>query len=534
MRGPVRPQLQCVGDKELAPLDTGAALVEPGAGCYRCVTKHYTVVANFSPSWLERPHPVLMYRNCDHNALVGLRNRVLARVPPPSRRGVRALRAQAWRVCKLLPTITPWELERVVAGYTGAKRRAYEIALARLLAQGVDKHHAKVTAFVKVEKLFEVREPKDPRIIQFRDRVYCLALGAYIKPIEHALYRLRGRGGGDGLPPTRVIAKGMNQRQRAELLWRKWEAFDEPVALAWDMKRFDMHVSRELLTLEHFVYTRMCPDKRLKKLLSWQLRNKGATHNRAIKYRVTGRRMSGDANTASGNCITMVLMVSTALRGLKYELLDDGDDCVVIVECSDLGAVQQRMAQFLEFGMEVTEDGRAYEFEHIDFCQCRPVLLRHGVWFMVRKPSRVLQGCLTGTRYLGDVSQRAALVHTIGLCELALHAGVPILQELALALIRNAGTTKVVSLQENDDLFYRIKIALGAFDVELLREGRAVDITPEARLSFAKAFDIDVAKQHEIEQHLRTLSFGVDGGVDFFQEFDLDWEITRLERREVY
>ena len=70
--------------------------------------------------------------------------------------------------------------------------------------------------------------------------------------------------------------------------------------------KFDMHVSPAALAWEHSIYTSIFPrDKFLKKLLRWQMNNRGAGYcgDGSLKYSVTGKRFSGDMNTGLGNCL---------------------------------------------------------------------------------------------------------------------------------------------------------------------------------------------------------------------------------------
>jgi hypothetical protein len=55
----------------------------------------------------------------------------------------------------------------------------------------------------------------------------------------------------------------------------------------------------------------MFRSKELAELLKWQLQNKGfaRTIDGLIKYSVEGCRMSGDMNTALGNCTIMCALV---------------------------------------------------------------------------------------------------------------------------------------------------------------------------------------------------------------------------------
>jgi hypothetical protein len=364
-----------------------------------------------------------------------------------------------------------------------------------------------VTLFVKLEKLNPAskRDP-DPRAIQFRDPKYGIELATYLKPMEHLLYELKGR----PLPVTRVIGKGLSLPQRATLLREKWDRFQRPVCVSLDASRFDQHVSLELLQIEHSIYQHMNPDRELQRLLSYQLRNRGKSRL-GLRYHTRGKRMSGDMNTALGNCVLMVLMVATFMRGRKYDMLDDGDDCLLIVEEEELNWVlENARPTFLEFGHEIKVENVAREFELIEWCQSRPVWTPRG-WVFTRNPWKVLSGALTGSKYFGaSLKTRRRLVRSVGLGEYILNEGIPILQEFGLALVRNAGEVDALQWDSNDPQWYTVRPMLQGRSLEDVAVGRA-DIASATRLSFAKAWGLTLGQQALAEAYLRRWAFNLEG-----------------------
>jgi len=129
---------------------------------------------------------------------------------------------------------------------------------------------------------------------------------------------------------------------------------------------------------------------KLAELLSWQIDNRGKSFcpDGKLKYRVKGRRFSGDMNTGLGNCLIMCAMVYSyaAERGVRINLANNGDDCVVFMEQDDLERfVVGINAWFSELGFRLTSEPPAYNFEAIEFCQMHPVLIGDE-WRMVRTP----------------------------------------------------------------------------------------------------------------------------------------------------
>jgi len=230
-----------------------------------------------------------------------------------------------------LPEVVPDPYYELPKHYSGSKADKYERATDDVIRRGgITRRDAGVTMFVKFEKIDSTKVDPDPRAIQFRDPKYCVEVSKYLKPIEPHLYQFRGDG--KQFPATRCIGKGLNSVERATLLKEKFDAFVDPVVISIDCSRFDQHCSAELLEIEHLVYKLLCPDPWFAEILSWQLTNRVRSRH-GLEYVAHGRRMSGDMNTALGNCVLMVLMVAAAFQR-DYDMLDDGDDVLVLVERS--------------------------------------------------------------------------------------------------------------------------------------------------------------------------------------------------------
>jgi hypothetical protein len=386
--------------------------------------------------------------------------------------------------------------------------------------------------FVKFEKLNSNKVNPDPRAIQYRHPKYCVALGQYLKPMEHRIYRLKGDG--KVLPRSRVIGKGLSQTQRARLLESKMSEFRNPVVLSLDASRFDKHVSYELLLIEHMFYLGMCNDPLFRMLLSWQLKNYGVS-SRNIRYVAHGKRMSGDMNTALGNCVLMILMVSTIMFGFFYDILDDGDDCLLIVEEKDLQwCLDNLPAEFLEFGMVLKIEHVARIIEHVEWCQCNPVRVGNHYKF-IRDPHKVMSTALGGSKYFTSAGARRKLVNTIGMSELILNLGVPVLQEYALALMRNADTDQHLRLDEVDATYYRVHRELKALNLKQLCKVNPTPISDASRTSFALAFGMCIQDQLELEQFFKSWCFDIDSQEDMVSDVCVPtWTVYRRYTPDLY
>jgi len=299
---------------------------------------------------------------------------------------------------------------------------------------------------------------------------------------------------------TPVFAKCRNSVQRAADLWEKASEFAEPVFVLLDQSNWDAHVNATLLEFEHRLYLRKCPRAELRQLLSWQTQNSGATKN-GTKYQTKATRMSGDMNTALGNCVINygLLYNWTVEAGVKACFYIDGDDSVVVVDRKDAVKLSELdpAKWFLQFGMESKVEW-ATEFEQCEFCQCRPVWDGVG-WRMVRNPERFLLRS-EWTVQPHAVSFLPRLVTSVGRCELACGIGIPVIQPLSLAMIKAGGNHKT---WRGLEAYKRAAMERWSPD---RAERAAREITAESRASFEKAWGISPEEQVAMESAQLQLS----------------------------
>lgn len=482
----------CVGETHDATIDEGCEVMrlpEPHDDHHRkCIVR---VALPLIPGVFQ---PSIHY-DCSHNQIRAVLGRVIGVVPKPSKPGIARLQEVAAQVASRIPPCEQQGLFEMPSKYSGAKAKRYMLAAERYLVTGVRSIDAQCTMFVKPDKFDgHVKINPDPRAIQFRGAVYCVALAQFLQPIEHHIYTMDGFS--RGVPPTRNIAKGLNQSQRAELLHTKMGAFRSPVVISLDGSRFDKHVSSELLRVEHSVYTSVQRDAFFRRLLSMQLLNV-VKSKLGIKYRAKGRRMSGDMNTALGNCLLMLIMVQAYTNWLslqKWDSLDDGDDCLLIVEEQALALIVETVHEhFLEYGMQMKVENVARSLYEVKFCQSSVVEYTGARFKFVRDYKAVISKALTGIRHWQDPNYRIKVLKAIGLCELILNLGVPVLQSFAVAVIRNVGRTKDIGLA-SDGLRARVGREIRALGVPLHLVA-ARPINECARVSFALAFDCPIDDQ---------------------------------------
>jgi len=312
----------------------------------------------------------------------------------------------------------------------------YQEAVESLRSRCVERRDAGVKTFTKAEKInFSSKPDPAPRVIQPRDPRYNVEVGRYLKPMERVVYKAIGKVWGDV-----TVAKGLNAEQRGKLVHDKWREFRVPVAVGLDASRFDQHVGVPPLRFEHDVYKLMNSDPELDRLLSWQLRTKGKARAKDgyCRYEVEGCRMSGDMNTALGNCLLMSAMVYaySKTRGVKTKLINDGDDCVVFMEKRNLNKFTEGLDDwFTEMGFTMKVEPPVHELEQVEFCQCKPVWTSDG-YLMVRSIAQSLAKDSISLKPLDTSKVFKKWCNEVGGCGLSLTGGIPVVSSFYKMLMR--------------------------------------------------------------------------------------------------
>lgn len=452
--------------------------------------------------------PLLVHNNSLANALRAVRERVFAverdgrlECPPRPRSGVFAGRLSEFRaqLLRRIGQCTPWTTGQFLASYTGSKLKRYTAAVASLRVRELSRSDSYLQSFVKAEAVNAAKKPDPaPRLIQPRGARYNVKVGCFLRPLEHRVYAAIARLFGG---PT--VMKGYNAQEVARHIRDMWEGFSQPVALPLDASRFDQHVSREALEWEHSVYNSVYRDPELARLLRWQVHNTGfvRTSDGAFKYTVEGCRMSGDMNTALGNCLIMCALVWAYSRhvGVKVRLANNGDDCSVIMERRDLARFRRGLdTWFLEMGFTLTSDDPVGVFEHIEFCQTRPVLTGKG-WVMCRSPrTGMAKDTLWKTPDMNQpLSGYRRWMFQVGQAGLALCDGVPVFTAAYAAMVRNGiPCAKVQGFGDMSSGFEHLASRMLAENTE---------VTSEARVSFWRAWGVTPDQQLALEAHFDGL-----------------------------
>jgi len=402
-------------------------------------------------------------------------------------------------LASVLPETAPISTEQFVSMYEGRRRTIYQKAADSLCSRPISKNDASIRCFGKAEKTNISAKPDAVmRIVSPRDPRYNIVVGRYLKPIEHMIYGAIAKLFGET-----TVSKGLNASEVGNLLKRKWTKYANPVAVGLDASRFDQHVSKQALEWEHGIYLDLYRNCReLQMYLGWQLKNRCTAYfpEGKIKYVVNGTRMSGDMNTALGNCLIMCSLVYAYARsiGLKdFSLINNGDDCVVVLDKRNLGLLMGKLpSYFKEMGFTMISETPVYNLEEIEFCQAHPVF-NGNEYVMVRNPSIAMSKDSYSIKPLDCKSVYHKWIGAVGMCGASLSGGVPIMQEYYQCYIRGSHGKCL----KNDLL-----LETGMAQMARGMKSRWSAITPAARASFYLAFKITPEMQICVENHLSAFT----------------------------
>jgi hypothetical protein len=321
---------------------------------------------------------------------------------------------------------------------TMKKRYKRAFFLLRDRVVNVSEKESMCKTFVKYEKIpiGKFEDGKPPRLIQFRDFTYVYSLKKQVLGHSLAIKTDSNIFWAYAQPANTVFTKIYDNYGIAKVLHDSWCMFSSPVAVCLDHSKFDGHYSKELLAMEHKYWLRLNSSDELKWLLKQQFKNKGVTAN-GIRYKVDGTRLSGEFTTSEGNTVLNYAMLITWLQksGISMARVHvNGDDSVLMFEHSELNKLLP-LSYFRNFNMETEQDRIAYDFRQISYCQAQPIRVSHLdriVWYMVKEPNRALSRIqYSDSRY---VSVWKRYLTGVGLCEMAVSSGVPIMQSLGKLL----------------------------------------------------------------------------------------------------
>ncbi len=403
------------------------------------------------------------------------------------------------RVLASVPKTFPRLSRRqVVDRFSGPKRKRYEAAFQSLLIDPICAEDARIQLFCKFAKV-EVGEAA--RIISPRSARFNLEFARYIKHLEKRIYKGINRALCSETKTS--VAKGLTVDDRAQALVEKWSVFDDPVAVVVDVSKLDACTRKCHLKYCHSYYTSVYPSARgLRKLLRWSLLHECVAYcpDGYVAFKSEPKKASGDVDTSLGNVIvvTSILNFVRELYQIKIEVLNDGDDNVVIMERADVDQFLQGVVLvFREAGFFLKIEQVTDVFEEIIFCQHVPCQV-HGQWRMIREVRKVFRKdsmCLVGCPN-ADAFRR--WLGAVGDAGLHLNDGVPVLQSFYRMYKRNGSAYS--------DRYLEHIMA----HTHYLRRDAKIDsmIDDTARVSFYLSSGILPDAQVMLEAYLDSLNFG--------------------------
>lgn len=457
-------------------------------------------VATVPGTWVPAVHS-----NCWHNEVAALAMRSLGPTPDSAescRRPVLDAFARLRRVASRYGG-SRWDYRETALSYTGVLRRRYLEAESSLILDGpLRPSDVKLRAFLKAEKRGPMSLAK-PRMIFPRDPRYNLVVASWLKPFEHWLWgNLKSRAV-SGTGNSRVVAKGLNQTQRANLIVRKMRSIPDCVVFEVDGRAFEAHVGKWQLLQEHSVYESAYPcDGDLKRTLNKQLRNFGVTSN-GVRFSRDGGRASGDFNTGMGNTLVMLAVVMGVMSQTGVGLWDtlvDGDNALLFLRRADHRRVYDLFPDIAVkiSGHEMVLERPTSVVEKVRFGQSAPLRVKGG-WQMVRDWRKVVSQSTSSHHHLREPRFALEFIRGIAACESFLAGGVPILWAYTRNLL--ARTEKVDTFRRH---FLRDYQILGV-PVDSLGPTYAEEPDEEARVSFERAFGVAREEQIAIERFLMTV-----------------------------
>lgn len=423
--------------------------------------------------------------------------------------------------CDNARIMTPWSMMRMVNSYTGRKRTIYLNAYNDLLRKAICEADARLKTFGKAEG-YDMSEKEwnllVMRCIQPRSPRYCLALGVFLKSIEKLCYDNIDKIFNDlkHTPKTKTVCKGVNVKQLASILHLKFSAFIDPWIIGLDASRFDQCISQGVLDFEHLLYLAYytgCDADELRYLLNMQLKNKGfaRTSDGSFKYVVLGCRMSGDINTSLGNCLIMCALIYCFCKSMgikKFSVIDNGDDCLLIVEKYDQHLVTKEIISewFAECGFVMKVEEPVTEFNRIDFCQMRPVCVENE-WLMTRNPYTQVTKDAMCPKPFETIENAIVWIKSVGECGLSIAGGVPVQQSYYNCLIRNgnrltkeANTAKLRKQQADP-----MQMRTGLYMVIKGMHRKSQPVTDCTRVSFYLTWGMTPDVQRYLENYYDNL-----------------------------
>ena len=183
------------------------------------------------------------------------------------------------------------------------------------------------------------------------------------------------------------------------------------------------------------------------------------------------------------------------------ELANNGDDCVVIMEKTDLDMFSAGLDDwFTRMGFTMTVEKPVYELEQIEFCQTHPVYDGEN-YLMVRNILSIAKDCISVV-YNDTIESLYAYYRVLGDAGLHLTGGIPIWQNFYRKLCQSIPPGKMSHMLQHES---------GMMNLALRMKRNFSAPSEEARFSFYRAFGIEPDYQRDLERIYDDVEIGWDG-----------------------
>jgi len=295
--------------------------------------------------------------------------------------------------------------------------------------------------------------------------------------------------------------KGLNVHEVAAVFEENWKVFNDPVAVQLDASRFDQHTSVAAMRWKHKAYRKFLDmDEEQGRLFGWcckqQYNTRANARNRDnfLKYKVAGGLCSGDIDTSLTACLLVCAMFYTFLceKGVDYRFVDNGDDCVLLMDRKDLWVLDGLDSFMEELGYVYRVDGIVDVLEQIKFCQTHPVYEGHTKrYVMVRDPNDALAKDMVVLKSGISFSEEAGIYKAIAQGGLALYGDMPLYHTFYSSLYQHYHGAKCPNYYPGS---YTMKT--------MSRHVKVAQCEPHeaTRTSFYRAFGVSPGRQVEAEK----------------------------------
>jgi len=212
--------------------------------------------------------------------------------------------------------------------------------------------------------------------------------------------------------------------------------------------------------------------------------------------------MSGDMNTGLGNCILMCAMVHAYAksRGVDVKLMNNGDDCVVMMEDVDLDRFNEGLNEwFLDLGFRMVAEQPVYQLHQIEFCQMHPIELGEECRMVRNIPVSLRKDTIT-VHNLANAATREKWCTAVGTGGLNLTGGIPVVQNFYKSYQR-IGCMRMSRFTDDPTFATGMKLMSKGMN-ELYK-------TPDAwtRVQVFEAWGITPDEQEALEQYYDEFAF---------------------------